>query len=84
VETIASEQCPVPAVHGYPFRYCPYCSTWTEPVEVHAETLVQQWTRRALSAEHALDAIEAMLTKKKRMGVLFDVQQIRRDVPEGL
>ena len=32
---------------------------------------------RAEKAEAALDAIEAMLTKKKRMGTLFDVQQIR-------
>ncbi len=34
---------------------------------------------RAESAEAVLDAIEAMLTKKKRMGTLFDVQQIRRE-----
>ena len=71
-----AKDCPDPSVHGNPFRYCPYCN-WMEPIEVHAETLVQQWTRRALAAERALDAIEAMLTKKNRVGTLFDVQQIR-------
>lgn len=43
----------------------------------HYFTKVVPAEDRAEQAEAALDAIEAMLTKKKRMGTLFDVQQIR-------